>query len=390
MKVVIIGGGASGLISGIYASKNNDVTILEKNEKLGKKILVTGNGRCNYFNSDMNIENYHSKNIELLNQIINKQNINEILSLFDKLGIIPNIKDGYYYPYSNQAVSIQNTLSKEVENLNIKLNTEVLSVEYKDKFIIKTNNGNYEADKLIVSTGSNIGSNGIGYDIAKCFKHSIIDVKPALVGLVGKANYYKGWNGIRATVKLSYNKKEETGEIQLTNYGISGICVMNLSSQILEEIENNNILNINFIPFLNINSLEEFKEFLNKRNNNLKNRNISELLDGFLNYKLVNILLKLSNINNQEKLRNIKNIDMLYDNLTNFKFEVKESNGFNNAQTCSGGIPLTEINLSTMESLKQKNLYFTGELLDADGKCGGYNLAFAFITGFIAGSNLND
>ena len=199
-------------------------------------------------------------------------------------------------------------------------------------------------------------------------------------------NYYKDWAGIRTDVIVTYQNTKEQGEIQLTDYGVSGICIYNLSSKIIRN--NDKKIYINFIPFLNIKNKEEFKKFLTERNK-IKHNKISELFDGFLNYKLIGVILKISNIKDDNLNLGEKQINDLYNNLTNFEFEVTSSLGFDNAQTCSGGIPLNEINLDTMESLKQKGLYIIGEALDVDGKCGGYNLAFAFITGYIAGSNLN-
>ena len=393
MKTIIIGGGAAGMMAAIYSK---DAIILEKNNSLGKKILITGNGKCNYYNENQNIDNYNTNNIDVLKQIININNTTKILNKFDNMGIIPKIKNGYYYPESNQAVSIQNTLLKEIENNNTQIytNTEVLSVEYNDKFIIKTNNGVYESDKLVVATGSKAcpktGSDGFGYELLKQFGHTIIKPLPALVQLKGNGNYFKDWAGIRCDAKVSYENKTEEGEIQLTDYGVSGVCIFNLSSKIARDLENKPVhININFVPFLNINTKEQLKEFFSERNKTVKNRNISELLDGFLNYKLGNLLLKLSGIKNNYSWNDLndKQKDNLMNNLLNFKLEIIGTNSFDKAQTCSGGIPLDEINPKTMESLKQKDLYIVGELLDVDGKCGGYNLTFAFITGMLAGED---
>lgn len=393
MKTIIIGGGSAGMMAAIYSK---DAIILEKNNSLGKKILITGNGKCNYYNKNQNIDNYNTNNIDVLKQIININNTTKILNKFDNMGIIPKIKNGYYYPESNQAISIQNTLLKEIENNNTKIytNTEVLSVEYNNKFIIKTNNGVYESDKLVVATGSKAcpktGSDGFGYELLKRFGHTIIKPLPALVQLKGNGNYFKDWAGIRCDVKVSYENKTEEGEIQLTDYGVSGVCVFNLSSKIARDLENKPVhININFVPFLNITTNKELIEFFDKRNKTVKNRNISELLDGFLNYKLGNLLLKLSGIKNNYSWNDLndKQKDNLMNNLLNFKLEIIGTNSFDKAQTCSGGIPLDEINPKTMESLKQKNLYIAGELLDVDGKCGGYNLTFAFITGMLVGED---
>ena len=392
MKTLIIGGGASGLIAAIYASFNSDVTILEKNKTLGKKILITGNGKCNYWNSNQDITNYYSSDIDIVKDILDEDSKIEINNLFDEIGLVPKIKNGYYYPYSNQATTVQTALIKELVNrgVNVEYETVVNDISFDNEFIVCTNKGDFRADKVIVSTGSfacsKTGSDGYGYEVAKKFGHKVIKPVPSLVQLKAKGNFFKDWAGVRSDVELTYNNKTEVGEIQLTDYGVSGVCVYNLSSMISRDLlESNPILKINFLPFLK--SSDEFINYMNDRNKLVKKRNISELLDGLLNYKLVNLLLKLSNIDRFDKWNDILNSKktILADNLINFNLEITDTTGFDRAQTCSGGISLKEINPNTMESLKQKGLFFTGEILDADGKCGGYNLEFAFITGYKAG-----
>ena len=242
-EVIVIGGGASGLISAIYASiSGNKVTILEKNNNLGKKILITGNGKCNYWNKYIGLEKYNSLSKNILSRIIDNDNQKEILLFFDKLGIIPKIRDNYYYPYSGTSTSIQTALIKECEinNVEIITNCEVTNIEKKkDIFKISTKEKEFFTKKVILSTGSlaypKTGSTGEGYIFAKNLGHTIIKPLPALVQLKAKAPFLKEWHGIRSDVSvslLSNNKKLKTeiGEIQLTDYGVSGICILNLSS----------------------------------------------------------------------------------------------------------------------------------------------------------------
>ena len=252
----------------------NDVTIIEKNNNLGKKLLLTGNGRCNYFNENMDISNFFSNGD--VTKIINDKNINKVKSFFYSMGFISKIKDGYYYPYSNTSTSIQNYLAKEIEVLKIKvINEEVIDILKEDKFIIKTNNNSYECDKLILSTGGitypKTGSNGFGYNVLKKFGHKIIPVKPALVPLVTNEDV-KLWKGIRVNVhaKLYVDDilaSEDSGEAQLTDYGISGICIMNLSRFV--DKNKKNTLVINFLPAIENN----LKEFVDERNKKLINKN---------------------------------------------------------------------------------------------------------------------
>ena len=406
-SIIVIGGGASGLVSAIYATQSGyKVTILEKNTNPGKKILITGNGKCNYWNEDILIEKYNTSNKEILQKIINKNNQKEILSLFDRIGIIPKIRDKYYYPYSGQATSIQTSLIKEcnVNNIEIITNCEVTDIEKENnKFTIITSRGNFTSQKLILSTGSfacpKTGSTGDGYQFAKKLGHTIIKPLPALVQLKANEAYLKEWHGIRSDVcvTLYENNKEikkEIGEIQLTNYGVSGICILNLSSNISRGLYNRKKeqIQINFLHPFKITTEKEFFKFMEERNKKVKNRTISDLLDGLLNYKLINIILKISKIEREDTWDNISKSkkQTLANNLTKFTLDIIGTNSFDASQTCTGGIPLSEINPNTLESLKTKNFYITGELLDVDGICGGYNLSFAWITGMLAGKAVSN
>lgn len=405
-KIIVIGAGASGLVAAIYAkSKGNEVILLEKNEICGKKILATGNGRCNFWNEDQRLEHYRSSNFEKIEKIINNKNREEILKFFEKIGIEPKIKNGYYYPNSNQAISIKKALELEAQKQNviIKTDSEVVDLKKeKDDFKVILKNGQeIISNSVILATGSKAapktGSDGIGYQICKKFNHTIVKPLPALVQLKADGKFLKDWEGIRTDVlvKLYENDKkigEEIGEIQLTNYGISGICVFNLSGRVSRGLNDNKkeTVKINFLNSLNIKLPKDFIEWMNKRNLLVKDRSIFELLEGVLNYKLVNVLLKKSKINNNMKWEelSLSSKNDLSENITSFKLEIIGTNSFDKAQVCSGGIPLNEIDVNDMQSLKVKGLYIIGELLDVDGDCGGYNLEWAWITGMIAGSRV--
>lgn len=405
-KIIVIGAGASGLVSAIYAkSRGNDVILIEKNEICGKKILATGNGRCNFWNEDQKLTHYRSSNHEKIARVINDKNRNEILNFFKRIGIEPKIKNGYYYPNSNQAISIKKALELEArkQNVIIKNCLEVVDIKKKNEMfrVILKDGQEMISDCVILATGSKAapktGSNGIGYTICEKFNHTIVKPLPALVQLKADEKFLKEWEGIRTdvSIKLYENGKkmgEEFGEIQLTDYGISGICVFNLSGRIARGLDENKkeIVIINFLEGLNIRTVNNFIEWMNKRNSLVKNRSIFELLEGVLNYKLVNVLLKISKINNNAKWKEINLLlkNKLAENITNFNLNITGTNSFDKAQVCSGGIPLNEIDANSMQSLKERGLYITGEMLDVDGDCGGYNLEWAWITGMIAGSKI--
>lgn len=398
MKIGIIGGGASGLLAAIFSkTKDNEVIIFERNNFCGKKILATGNGRCNYWNSDQDLLHYQSNDNDLIKNIVNDNIDKQVLDFFNKLGIVPKIKNGYYYPFSNQASTIKNALIQEVERLEIKVLNNFLvqniTVE-NNKFTVSSDEEDIIVDKLIIATGSyaspKTGSDGWGYGILQKLGHSIIKPLPSLVQLKTNGNFLKLWSGVRCDAKVSLyeeNKfiREELGELQLTNYGISGICIFNLSNYVSRGLNNNNKeeISINFMPFI-----EEDKTIWFINQTKLTNKNIKELLLSVLNEKIVEVILKESKLNNNKLFTelNVNEQNKLIDYCTNFKLEVIGTNSFDDAQVCNGGIKLSEINLNTMESKIIKNLYVVGELLDLTGDCGGYNLGIAWRTGIIAGN----
>ena len=328
-------------------------------------------------------------------KIVSQLNLTKAHAFLDSIGIIPFIKNGYYYPNSNQSISVVNALVDEAINNNVKIiNEEVTNVTKKDnKFII---NNKYESDVLIIATGGKAapktGSTGFGYKIAKEFGHNIIKPLPALVGLEIEENL-KEISGIRifGEVKLIINNEvyqKELGEIQINEYGFSGIPVLQISSLAIKALdENKNVsISINLLPNI-ADDILGLRSFLKVQNKHLSNKSISQILDQLFNYKLSNYLLKISKIDNKSKIDKLSNdeLDLLCHNILNLNYKVIKDHGFENAQTTSGGIDLKEVNLETLESLKINNLYFCGEILDVDGACGGYNLSFAWVSGLIAG-----
>lgn len=381
MKIIIIGSGASGLAAGISLLRcGYDVTILERNNISGKKLLLTGAGRCNFFNSDQNIVHYHSSDKDILAKIITSDNIHLVEDFITSLGIVPKVKDGYYYPFANQAYNMKELLERTYLDLGgkIKYNYLVEKIEKKNSLFLI--NDTISCDKLILATGSKAykmtGSDGIGYQLAKKFNHHIVKVLPSLTSLITREKI--NLKGVRVDAKVTLYEdgvkvREELGQVQFTDYGLSGICIFNLSYYAVKGLNKNKkeVITIDLMPFMD--------------KVNFKNKKVYDLLLGFLPNKMIDYILKTLDISKNvyyEDLSNDKKQE-LTKILKEMEFNITSYKEFDFSQVCSGGVSLREINPLTMESIFVKNLYIIGELLDVNGDCGGYNLTFAFLTGIL-------
>lgn len=404
-KVLIIGGGVAGLTAAITLRKNNhEVWVLERNDRPLKKLLLTGNGKCNYWNQDQAITHYHSTTEELLPELITSTRQQAVVAFFASIGIIPRIKNGYYYPFSNQASSVVESLylSAKEQGVNFLTNLLVDEVVYQNnQFMVNPKKEKLIGDTLIITTGSmaypKTGSDGIGYKLAEAFGHYIVPVMPALVQLKMKENDLKDWKGIRCEARLEslVNGKviqEESGELQLTEYGISGICTLNISSKLARSLVAGDKVEvaIHFLPWLF--TKQEVRMYLENRACLFPNRTLEELLETILPYKLVHVLFNHYKVDFKKKWHTLHQQEQ--DTVSRFLFchtiEIIGTNSFDQAQVCSGGVALTEVNLDSLESKKQKDLYFAGEILDVNGDCGGYNLGFAFLSGILAGKKVGN
>lgn len=397
--IIIIGGGASGLVAAITAARDGKkVTILEHKDRIGKKILATGNGKCNYTNEVQTKECYRGEDSSFAWKVLSYFGVEDTVEFFKELGILPKVKNGYYYPNSEQASSILDVLRYEIDYLkvNVVCEAHVDSIKKKGNlFIVGTSNGKYQAEKVILATGgcasSDLGSDGSGYSLAKLFGHTIIEPVPALVQLRSNGSYFKTLSGVRVETRIDLYVEDkltgsEKGELQLTNYGVSGIPIFQLSRYASRAIKNGKrvYLIVDFMPGL---SKEEMFLHLQKRFELGSYKTMEESFIGLLNKKLAYVIMKESKLDPNQSVNSInKNIiNRLVQTIKSFKIEITEPNPLTNAQVSAGGVATREIDPDTLESKKSENLYIIGELLDIDGTCGGYNLQWAWATGYLAG-----
>ena len=400
-EAVVIGGGAAGFMAAVTAKENGlDIIIMERKDRVLKKVLATGNGRCNYTNINADISNYYGEDKKFAQDALEIFSPENAVNFFEKLGIVHKIEEnGKVYPYSGQASAVVDALRFETQRLEIPIytNFDVSKIEYKNSlFKIFSSDGNriITCKKLILAAGGcsypELGSNGSGYRLAEMMGHKATEVKPALVQLKTEKEPVKGLHGIKVNAKITaYHKEKELdsseGELLFTDYGISGPVVFNLSY--LSALYNNPVFKVDLMPDYNIRDIEEL---LAVRRGNLSHLTMEDFLVGMLNKKLGELLLKRSGI---EKLSlpvselSDERITKIAFLIKNYDIKILETTGFRNAQVTAGGIKTDGINSKTMESKKVKNLYFAGEILDVFGDCGGYNLQWAWSSGHLAGKS---
>ena len=400
-NVIIVGGGASGLVAAITAARNGaNVTLIERKDRLGKKILSTGNGKCNLTNEYMRAECFRGDDISIVSEVLGQFGFTETCDFFEKLGVLLKNRQGYLYPMSEQATAILEVLVMEVSHLGVHvvLEEQVLDVaKSKRGFSVKTDRSLYFGDALILATGGKaapvLGSDGSGYALAKAFGHSISPVVPALVQLQGKGTFFKTLAGVRcnALVKLYVENEcvaSDLGELQLTNYGISGIPVFQVSRFAAKALYEKRAVKaeIDFLPNM---TPEEVGEYLSRRKVTHAYKKMDQFFVGMLHQKLIEVFLKIAKISPKATVSEVtdRQWEIFIKLCKSFFVEIEGTNSFEQAQVCAGGVRTTELDYTTLESKLEKDLYLTGELLDIDGKCGGYNLQWAWATGYIAGKN---
>lgn len=382
-KIAIIGGGAAGLAA---ACVLGNVTVYERNDRVGKKLLQTGNGRCNLLNTNLSAEHLHADDINAAKAVLGRAAVSEIMTFFENMGLLMRVEDeGRVYPLCNQATAVLDVLryTAAESGARIKCGFTVYEIRHSgDGFEIISDSGQREyADKVILACGGmaapKTGSDGIGYSLAKRFGHSVTKLNPALAALRADTGFCAPLKGIRckAAVKLVKNGKslaEESGEIQFTDYGISGIAAMQLSRYMSEGCS----AVIDFAGQYN----EEYVLYRIKAGLG-KGREAQDLLLGIVQRRVAQQLVKCSlGISPAAAADNLseKQLALLAAAVKGTSLNVHGTLSWENAQVTSGGVPLVEIDAETMESKKCPGLYIIGEMLDCDGECGGYNLGWAW------------
>lgn len=380
-SVCILGGGASALMCACFIKPKVKVTIIEQNEKVGKKILATGNGRCNLTNTNMNKYSY---NFNIDNFLQNFSSADAI-AFFNSIGLQTYIdEEGRVYPFSNSAVSVLEVLNNYVKtknNIQIITGKTFENIEYKnDKYEVCLSDETIFFDSVVVATG-----NKTNLEIFKKFNLKINEFVPSLCAL--KTSKNKNLAGVRVSnVKVSCASVnfEEVGEVLFREEGLSGIVIFNLSSYLARNKCFNASVSLDFLPNV---SMQNLIKMLENRRNLLKNYQICDFLTGFfikqLNFELIK-KLKFNTENNVSSLsqKDLINLATLIKN-----YKVSTSGFLSNNQVCSGGVSLNSLD-NTLQAKTNKGLYFIGEVVDVDGVCGGYNLQWAWTSGKIVGENL--
>lgn len=384
-SIIVIGGGPAGLMSAISAASNGaSVTLLEANDKPGKKLLATGNGRCNFTNIKQEKQYYRGSDSDYAMEILKQFTMPDTLQFFSKLGIYSKNRSGWMYPNSDQAASVLDVLLMEAAYRKIKVKTRELVKEIlpsEEGWTAKTDTWEYHGDAVIITSGSpasNVeGSRDWGVKAADGLGIKTIPMLPALTGLRGNGNNYSRWVGVRiqgeATLVLNGEvMKTEVGEIQLTDYGISGIPVFQLSRYAIRAIKEgcSVVVELDFLPDF---TEEELYFNLENREENCPYKSLPEQLIGLIPSKLIPIVAPIE-ADIREIIRNCKQ----------YPVSIKGASSLQQSQVCSGGV-LTENLDAHLQSIQYPGLYFAGEVVDVDGACGGYNLQWAWSSGAVAG-----
>lgn len=403
-KVVVVGGGASGIMAAITARREGaSVTILEKNPRIGKKILATGNGRCNFTNINADLKCYYGNNPKFAESALSQFPVSRTIKFFEELGIAHKVENsGKVFPMSDQASSFLDVFLYELDELGIEVVCDAnvrKIVPGKDNFRLQLDNGEtYTAHRVILAAGGKAmpssGSDGNGFELAKSLGHRITDVFPALVQIMLDGDFYKRIDGVKfvGTAEIIHNNKsiiKDCGDILFTNYGVSGPPILQISRKAGEFLLKGQEAFVK-ISIIDTMTKDEVLELIDKRFRTAPEKSVEFSLVGLINKRLIPVILTEAGIRDLKlpvRDLSLKEKESIAEILTDWRIKIRGTKGWTSAQVTAGGVETRDINPSTMESKIVKGLYFSGEIMDIDGQCGGFNLQWAWSSGFVAGKN---
>lgn len=395
--IAIIGGGAAGLTAAIHAKKQQpqlNIAVFESLDRVGKKLITTGNGRCNITNRYADVSRYHGEGVSLIESVFTDYSVDDAVIFFNEIGVdIVFEDDGRAYPRSYQASSVVDALrfAAEENGVEVICNCKITDIEKGKNFTLKGANENYNAKTVIAATGLLSGGKGVGscgsfYDLLNKKSVKCEKLTPAIVQIKTVTDIVKQLKGIKinADVSLLCNGKKlrkEFGEVLFTDYGLSGPPILQVSRAV--ERENGEFkISLDLLPEYNFNGV---CDCLSERRKNLAKRTNENFLTGFTNKRVGQVILKMCNLKLTDLVENLSDNDI--KNIANvfkkFEFKVVGTTGFANSQVTAGGVSAREID-SNLECKKISGLFFAGELVDIDGDCGGFNLQWAWSSGMLA------
>ncbi|MCU7496456.1 MAG: NAD(P)/FAD-dependent oxidoreductase [Ignavibacteria bacterium] len=398
-KLIVIGGGAAGLMAAISASEEwpGNVAILEGNSRCGTKILMSGGSRCNVTNESVRPENFFGGSRNFIKNVLREFSDRDALEFFRRLGVQLKLEPGgKYFPQDDSAASILNALQKKAAELRVKihLSAKVESIEFNGTaFMLATRNQRFEAERIILTTGGRsyptTGSDGTGYGLAKKLGHTVKPLFPALTPILLDDPKLTGIPGITIPARLTLfldEKKliEHENSLLITHFGISGPAALNISREVARLQGGNLKLKLNFIPLY---SEESLRSLLKNQIRLNSEKSVLNFFREMLPVNLCGVLFGLAEVSPEKKFYSLSKEETgsLVRVFTAYELKFTGLKGFSQAEVTAGGVPLEEVRYQTMESRIQKGLYLAGEILDADGFIGGYNFQWAWSTGFIAG-----
>ena len=397
MKIGIIGGGASGMAAAIWAARSgNEVLLFERQSRVGRKLLATGNGRCNLSNTNLDYSNYHGEDPDFAKFALDSFPVLKTLRWFDSLGLYTvTERSGRVYPYSDQANSVVDVLRFALQRENVQILTDFEVTKARkiaDGFLVESRDSQILCDKLIIAcgglAGTKLGGTMSGYQLLRSFGHHATKLRPALVQIKSSWQGCASLKGVRANchAAIYHNGElysESTGELQFTQYGLSGPVIFEISRDVCQGA-GEWVCKLDFIPDYSADNLEYILQC--RRNKALP---VEDFLTGILHNRLGRVLTQAAQIRGNRPASELTDAEIrdLCGIIKGFEVPLTETLGMDSAQVTAGGILTSEFNPETMESRLVPGLYACGEVLDIDGDCGGYNLQWAWSSGALAGTN---